>query len=95
MSHARAADAGPGLGATRLDHPGPNPRDQPPWPWPWSWDMVQPFDYGNNASGWDSAAELRHKARYKVLFTDGQVNHGYDPAKDWRWDDEVGSLCAV
>ena len=50
-------------------------------PWPWTWDTVQPLDYGNNASGWDSAAELRHKARYKMLFTDGQVNHGYDPSK--------------
>ena len=39
--------------------------------WKWDWGSVKPFNYGNNGSGMDSAAELRRKARYSMLFTDG------------------------
>ena len=39
--------------------------------WKWDWASVKPFNYGNNGSGMDSAAELRRKARYSMLFTDG------------------------
>ena len=39
--------------------------------WKWDWASVKPFNYGNNGSGMDSVAELRRKARYSMLFTDG------------------------
>ena len=39
--------------------------------WKWDWGSVKPFNYGNNGSGMDSVAEVRRKARYSMLFTDG------------------------
>jgi hypothetical protein len=54
--------------------------------WPWNWSTVKPFNYGNNGSGMDSAAELRRKARYSMLFTDGSEDQGYNATLGPAWD---------
>ena len=56
--------------------------------WPWSWEALQPFDYGNNMTGFDNAKQLRSKSRFSLLFTDGGEDYGYAPDKDWRWAEE-------
>lgn len=63
-----------------------NDPPRPVWPWAFNWSSVQPFNYGNNSSGFDNNRELERKKRYKILFTDNDIDGGYN--KTWRWNEE-------